>query len=90
MDSVTAGQVVLGSVRRHAKQAVEIKPVSGVPSWSLLLFLPRVLGLTSLPDGWKLYDETAFSSPSCFSKGVYAAIERNTQDEGLCPSSRAM
>jgi hypothetical protein len=44
-------QVVKGTIRRQAGQAVRSKPVSSILPWPLLLFLPQVPALASLDDG---------------------------------------
>jgi hypothetical protein len=40
VSDATPGQVVLGYIRKQIKQATESKPVSDIPRWPLLKFLP--------------------------------------------------
>lgn len=51
MGGATAGQVVLGGIRKQTEQAMESEPANRVPSWPPLRFLSRVPALPSLPDG---------------------------------------
>ena len=48
MGGTTSGQVVLGGVRK-VEQALRSKPVSNIPQWPLLRFLPRGSCLSSCP-----------------------------------------
>lgn len=66
---VTPGQVVLDAVRKQIEKARRSKPGTGVPPWSLLLFLPWVLALSSLLAGqWfgSVSWNTLSPPPSCF------------------------
>ena len=52
------GQVVLGSIRKQAEQAMRNKPLSSTPPWPLYHSCLQVPALTSLsgvgPESWKL------------------------------------
>ena len=88
---VTPGLVVLGSIRKQAKQARRSKPVSSTPSWPLhqlllpdqvpvfLEFLSWLLSMTN--SNVEVYTKQTLFSPTCFLAMVFCYRHSNNNQD---------